>query len=151
MPYVMVPVPEARVEEVMQFIVRARAVASVQPWDRESISALFNEVDEPSRSLLAFVARASVDGGELGDAEAARKIQLTVREILGIRNELNALAKEASRPELITLRSITEQLPNGRLTDKRVLQMIPEVADFVRDAERAELLDAASPPGRASE
>jgi len=151
MPYVMVPVPEEHVEEVMQFILRARASASIQPWDRESIFTLFDDVDEPSRSLLAFVARASVDGGELVDAEAARKIQLTVREILAIRSELNRLAKEVSRPPLITLRSITEQLPNGRLTDKRVLQMAPEVADFVREAEQAELLDAAPPLGRANE
>ena len=59
MPYVMMPVPEEHVEEVMQFILRAIARASIQPWDAESITKLYGEVDEASRSLLAFVARAS--------------------------------------------------------------------------------------------
>jgi hypothetical protein len=144
-------VPEEHVEEVMQFILRARAQASIEPWDRASITTVFEEVDEASRSLLAFVARASVDGGELADGDAARKIQLTVREIVGIRDELNSLAKAANRPNLITTRTIQEQLPNGRVTDKRVLQMAAEVAEFVRDAEQAELLDVTHPLGRATE
>lgn len=151
MPYVMVPVPEEHVEEVMQFILRARAQASIQPWDHESITQFFKEVDEASRSLLAFVSRASVDGGDLADAEAARKIQLTVREILAIRNELDAQVKQANRPSLITVRTVSERLPNGRMTEKRVLQMDPEIAELVRAAEREESLDAAHPLGSADE
>ena len=70
MPYVMIPVPEEHVEEVMQYVLRAVARAAIQPWDTESIGAIFSEVDEATRSLLAFVARASADGGELESADA---------------------------------------------------------------------------------
>jgi hypothetical protein len=151
MPYVMMPVPEEFVEEVMQFILRAIARASIQPWDAESITKVFGEVDEASRSLLAFVARTPVEDGELDAADAARKIQLTVREALGIMNELNTLTRDTDRPNLINARNVTERLPNGRVKDKRVLQMDPEVAEFVRAAEQAELLGAPHPLGGATE
>jgi len=145
MPYVMLPVPEEHVEEVMQFILRAIARASIEPWDADSITKVFGEVDEASRSLLAFVARASLEGVDLADVEAARKIQMTPRETAGIMNELRALTGEANRPNLINARTVTERLPNGRVTDKRVLQMDPEVAELVRVAEQAELLGAPHP------
>jgi hypothetical protein len=151
MRYVMVPVPEDFVEEVMQFILRAIARASIQPWDTESATEIFGEVDEATRSLLAFVARAAVDGGELDAADAARKIQLTVREAAGIMNELNTLARDANRPILINSRMVTERLPNGRTSEKRVLSMEPDVADLVRAAEQAELRDAEHPLGGAAE
>jgi hypothetical protein len=150
MPYVMMPVPEEHVEAVMQFVLRAIARASVLPWDAESITDVFVEVDEASRSLLAFVARASVDDGELADADAARRLQLTVREVVGIMNEVNALARDANRPPLINARVVSERLANGRTKDKRVFQIDMDVAEFVRAAEKAELSHAPDPLGQAS-
>ena len=148
MPYVMVPVPEEHVEEVMQFILRALARAAIQPWDAESVTQLFGEVDEATRSLLAFVARACTEGGELDAADAARKLQLTVRETTGIMTELNGLTRVTDRPILINARVVTERLPNGRTIDKRMLLMDPDVAQLVTAAERAELLGE---PNRLSE
>jgi hypothetical protein len=151
MPYVMVPVPEEHVEDVMQFILRAIARASIEPWDEDSIGRVFLEVDEAARSLLAFVARAAADGSDLDAAEAARKIQLTVRESLGIMNELNVISRDENRPVLITVRMVADRLPNGRVTEKRVLNMEPEVAELVRAAEQAELRDAVDPLGGAAQ
>ena len=151
MPYVMMPVPEEHVEAVMQFVLRALARASIQPWDAESVAQTFEEVDESTRSLLAFVARASVDGGELVDVDAARKLQITVREVAGIMNDLVALTREADRPNLINSRTFAEKLPNGRSKNKRVFQMDPEIAEFVRAAEQAELRDATDLPGGVAE
>ena len=145
MPYVNVPVPEDLVEEVMQFILRAVARASVQVWDAEAVTEVFHEVDEASRSLLAFVARASTEGGELDAAEAARKLQLTVRETAAIMNELNTLSRDANRPVLLNARIVTERHPNGRTTDKRMLQMDADVAELVRAAEQAELQNVPHP------
>jgi hypothetical protein len=139
MPYVMMPVPEEHVEEVMQFILRALARAAVDPWDADSITKMYAEIDEATRSLLAFVARASFEGVELDTAEAARKIQMTPREVAGIMNELASMTRDADRPPLLSGRNVSERLPNGRITEKRVLQMEPEVADFVRAAEQEEL------------
>lgn len=147
MPYVMMPVPEEHVEEVMQFVLRAMAKASIVAWDSESISKVFDDVDEASRSLLSFVARAALEGDDLGESDAARKIQLTVRETAGIMTELNARTKELNRPNLIGRATLTERLPNGRMTDKRVLQMEPEVAGLVRAAEQTELLSVPHPLG----
>ncbi len=42
-------------------------------------------------------------------------------------------------PASITIRTVTERLPNGRTTEKRVLHMDPEVSELVRAAEQAEL------------
>jgi hypothetical protein len=150
MPYVMMPVPEEHVEEVMQFVLRAIARAAIQPWDAESIGEIFHGVDEASRSLLAFVARASAEGSELDAAEAARKLQLTTREATGIANELSQMTREAERPSLITVRVVAERLPNGRTMDKRTLQMDADVADLIKAAERAELADAENPLGGAA-
>ncbi len=141
MPYVMMPVPEEHVEAVMQFILRAIARASVEPWDSESINNVFAEVDEASKSLLAFVARAAVEEGELLDQDAARRLQLTVREAVGIMNEVNALARDANRPSLINARITSERLPNGRTKDKRVFLMDLDIAEFVKEAEKADLRD----------
>ena len=147
MPYVMVPVPEEHVADVMQFILREVARASLEPWDEESLSALFHEVDEESRSLLAYAARATVGGKELSEADAADLMQLRQREMAGIMRELNERAAKANRPSLVSARTVTETLPNGRTVEKRVLWMSDELAPLVRDAERAELADVPSPLG----
>jgi hypothetical protein len=151
MPYVMMPVPEEHVEAVMNFILRAIARASIEPWDAESVNKIFAEVDEASRSLLAFVARDSVEGSELDAAEEARKVQLTVREVVGIMNELNTVTRESNRPNLLNSRMVSERMANGRTKERRVLQMDAEIAEFVRAAERAELQSAADPLGGAGE
>jgi hypothetical protein len=142
MPYVMVPVPEEHVEDVMQFILRAIARASILPWDEDSVTATYDEVDETTRSLLAFVARAEAEGKELDTQAAARQIQMTHREVNGILNELQTLVRDANRPPLIATRVASERLPNGRVTEKRVLTMEPDVADLIRVVERAELAHA---------
>jgi hypothetical protein len=145
MPYVMVPVPEEHVEDVMQFILREMAKASLVPWDDESISALFHEVDEASRSLLAYAARATMSGKEISDVQAADLMQIRQREVTGITRDLNERATSANRPALVSVRTVTETLPNGRTTEKRVLAMSEDVAALVRDAEREELADAPAP------
>lgn len=142
MPYVMVPVPEEHVEAVMQFVLRAITRASLEPWDPESIAEVYLELDEVSRSLLAFVARAAADGRELDVLEGARQIQMTPREVTGILNELNALTRESNRPPLLTARTVQDRLPNGRLSERRMLTIEPEVADLVQGAERDELAEA---------
>ena len=144
MPYVNVPVPEEHVEEVMQFVLRAMTRASQEPWDDESIGKLFDEVDELSKALLAFVARAVSTGKDLSQNDAANMIQLSGREVVGIQRELNELARDAGRPPLVTQRTLTEALPNGRTTEKRTFSMEAEVALLVQAAEQRERLQDAA-------
>ena len=147
MPYVMVPVPEEHVQDVMQFVLREMAKASLEPWDEESLSALFHDVDEEGRSMLAYAARATMSGKEISEADAADLMQLRQREMVGIMRDLNERAGKANRPPLVTARIVTETLPNGRTTEKRVLWMSDELAPLVHEAERAELADVPQPLG----
>jgi hypothetical protein len=141
----MVPVPDEHVEAVMQFILRSIAQASIEDWDASSLTDLWNEVDEATRSLLSFTARAAAAGEELDSTDAARQMQLTPREALAIVNELIILSRNANRPSLVVPRATVERRANGRTVERRVFSMTPEVADLVREVERAELHDATLP------
>lgn len=139
MPYVMVPVPEEHVEEVMQFMLRAMAKANQEDWDAEGLTTLFAEVDELSKTLLSVVARSTLKGDDIFENDAARAVQLSQRETLAIIRELNELAREENRPSLLTRKLTTEVLPNGRTQDRWAITMEPEIAPLVADAERADL------------
>ena len=147
MPYVMVPVPEEHVQDVMQFVLREVAKASLEPWDEESVSKLFHEVDEESRSLLAYVARAVTGAKELSEAQAADLLQLRQREVAGLLRDLNERAAQANRPSPVSTRTVTETLPNGRTSERRVLWMSEELAPLINSAERAELAGVPKPVG----
>jgi hypothetical protein len=151
MPYVMMPVPEEHVEDVMQYILRAIARASIEPWDEASLIEVYGEVDEVTRSLLAFVARAAMEGRELPDTEAAKLIQLNTREVTGLLNELATLTRNRDRPTLIGSRTVQERLANGRTTERRVLQMDLDIAELIVAAERAELSGAKHPVAGSAE
>ena len=96
--WVSVPVPEEHVQEVMEFVIRTIARASIEDWDDETIEALFARVDEASRSLLSVVARAATTGKELTEQQAADFIELTVRETFGIVREINDAARSGAGP-----------------------------------------------------
>lgn len=146
MPYVMVPVPEEHVEEVMQFMLRSMTRAAQEEWDQEHVTRIFGEVDELSKTLLAHVARATVEGREVFESDAAAAVQLSPREAAGIVRELNELAREENRPAMIFRRPTTEVLPNGRTIEKVAIVVEEEVAPLVIEAEKVDL--AANPlPG----
>jgi hypothetical protein len=151
MPYVMMPVPEEHVEAVMDFVLRAIARSSIVPWDADSIGELFAEVDEASRSVLAFVARAVLADKDLSEQELATQMQMSAREVAGLSNELIARSRADNRPNLVSSRGITERLPNGRTRDARIYLMEPEIADLVRAAEKADLHESMNPLGEAAE
>jgi hypothetical protein len=143
--YVMVPVPEEHVEDVMQYVLRERERASLEPWDSESIGRLFKDVDEPTRSLLSVVARATSAGKELTERDAGDLVELSARDVSAIEHHLKEQAREAGREPLITVAIVGEARPSGRTQRKRVLTMDEEVATFVRDAERVELMSGPHP------
>jgi hypothetical protein len=134
MPFAMVPVPEEHVLAVMQFITRTVARTSGQPWDRESIAEVWNDVDEPCRAMLVHLARVSLAGGQLDAEEVARRIGASIRETAAIVNELNSFARDAYRPNLITAPVTAEQLPDGTFGEKRIFRMTVEIADLVQEA-----------------
>ena len=139
MGYVMVPVPEEHVEEIMRAILRFQAQARTDPWDETSIKEMFVKSDEAAKAVMAVVSRGVLSSGKIADQEAADAIEITNREVLGIVRELNEAANELARPAIIHSRMETDVLPNGRMIERRVLSMPPELAVHIRDAERNEL------------
>jgi hypothetical protein len=147
MPYVMVPVPEEHVQDVMQFVVRLISEASIEPWNEEGIAQLFEEIDEPARALLSTVAKGVIGGKPLNEADAAAVIGMTWREVAGMMRELNDAAAAGAHPPLLSRRSLNATLPNGRTREVRALAMDEEVARLVHAADRAQLLAEDHPLG----
>jgi transcription initiation factor IIE alpha subunit len=146
MEYVMVPVPEEHVVEVMQHVARLVARASVVPWDDDGVAALFDEVDEASRSLLSLVARTAVAGKELSDEDAAQRLELNVREVRGIVRDVNDTAQRTKREPLLALREATVVLRNGRSVPRRMFAMVEPIARAIRAHERSLLERESGPP-----
>lgn len=139
MPYVMMPVPEEHVEEAMAAVLRIVARGRLVEWDAASINALFETLDESTKALLGTVARAVGAGKQIPQRAAADMIQLTERELLGITRELTERCSEESHPGILMNVSANETLPNGRVRETRVFTMPDDVAEWIREAEKADL------------
>lgn len=147
MSFVMVPVPEDRVADVMQYVVRLMAQAAMEEWDGESVSELFASIDEPSRALLSAVAVSVLDGDPPSLENVAAQIEMSVRETMGILREVNELARDDSHPPVLVPRSAKETLPNGRERTVRQVFMDNDVAQMIYECDRALLLAEGDPLG----
>ena len=139
MDYVMVPVPQEYVVDVMLHISRLVARASVVPWTDEGVAELFDEVDEASRSVLSLVARATTAEKELSDEDAADSLELKVREVRTIVRDINEAATRTKHEPMLSLRDTTVILRNGRSVPKRLFAMTEVVAKAIRAHERSSL------------
>jgi hypothetical protein len=143
MSYVMVPVPEEYVMEVLQYMMRLVFRASVVEWDDEAVEDYFGRADELSRATLSLVARAALAGKTLTQQQAADFLQLNVRETTAIVREINEAVAQEKRSPLLALTASSEVLPNGRTRDVVALTMLLPHARMVRAAEAA--VDAREP------
>ena len=139
MEFVMVPVPEDHVVDVMQYVARLVARASIRPWEREDVERFFAESDEASRSLLSAVARVAVADKDITEEQVAEQLELNVREIRAIMREINDRSRDADHDGLLAVRETTVSLPNGRNAPRRLLTIAEPLARMVRAAERAEM------------
>jgi len=136
MPYVMVPVPEEHVVDVMQYVAKLAARASREPWDQDAVETYFLDADEGVRSLLSLAARTSLAGKEISVREAMRALELKMRDLGQIIGPIGEAAKEENRLPLIELQSGEQVAPGGRTRSVRNVVMDREVAEMVRSAER---------------
>ena len=150
MPYIMVPVPEEHVAEIMEHVVRLAARANLQEWDDEAVTETFLAVDEASRSVLSAVARRTIAGSPVSDETVATQLELGRREILGVVREINLRAARSKRPQLMIVRELSEPTPDGRTSERRVLSMSIEIAEMIRRAEEMERTLAPHPLQRGS-
>jgi hypothetical protein len=139
MEYVMVPVPDEFVVDVMQYVARLVARASVVPWTKESVELYFDELEEINRALLSVVSRAIVAGKDMSEEDAAESLELSTREIRGLVREINEGAQRNKSEPLVVLREATVQLRNGRTVQRRLFAMNESVARMIRAYERASL------------
>jgi hypothetical protein len=151
MDYVMVPVPEEHVVDVMMHIARLVARASVVPWTDDAVTELFDDVDEACRSVLSLVARATMAEKDVSDEEAATTLELNVREVRAITTDINAAAQQGKREPLVGLRDTSVVLRNGRTVQKRLFTMSEPVAKAIRAHERASLGPEHGAPTSSSE
>jgi hypothetical protein len=151
MEYVMVPVPEEHVVDVMTYIARLVTRASVVPWTDEAITELFDEVDEASRSLISLVARRTTAAKDLSDEDAAASLELNVREVRAIMRDVNEVAQRDKREPILALRDTSVVLRNGRTMQKKMFVMAEPVARTVRAHERASLGEERSAPAATAE
>lgn len=151
MDYVMVPVPEEHVVDVMLHIARLVARASVVPWTDEAVTELFDEVDEASRSVLSLVARATTAEKDVSDEDAADSLELNVREVRAIVRDINEVAQRGKREPLVALRETSVMLRNGRTVQKRLFTMAEAVARTIRAHERASVNANDTPPTGSTE
>ena len=137
----MVPVPEDLAEQVMKFLEykgRVRPPARDQPTAtpvdaaEAPMSRIFRGLDPGSRALLAVVSRAAVNEEKVTVAEAARRIGLSEREVLGTVLEMNHLITEQGGPPFAVLTEDAPELSSDLpLWDQRYFVTRSEIADPV--------------------
>ena len=91
--------PEEHVEEVMQFILRAMARASVQPWDLESISQLSEGVRRSSAARSSRTCHGPPSAEkDLAELDVATMCSFGVRETIAImRSSTSRLARRIAQ------------------------------------------------------
>jgi hypothetical protein len=128
MPFVMVPVPEEYVTDVMQLVVDMTRGAprqdGAQP-DGPTIEKFFLDADEASRSLLSAIARGVLGGAAVTDDYAAGVLQCEIQDTVAIIEQINATSERAGMPALITRQN-------------HLLSMPADVARTIRAAEDEE-------------
>jgi hypothetical protein len=141
MPYVMVPVPEEHVLEVMGVVMRLAARRShdepPKAWDQEAVTEFFAKANEPTRGLLSFLAHPKRAGQEVIPPDIARALELEASEVSGLMGPLNREFRKANRVPLFESRVGIETSPGGRTLKRRRLKMDGENARMVRAAEQA--------------
>lgn len=139
MGFVMVPVPEEHVLEVMAHVARlvARQPAGEWPakqWDQDELDRLIADCNDRTRDLLSFLAHRSRAGKEITPREIATALELERSDVPGILGPLNRQFRKANRAPLFESRLRTVTSPEGRPEKRRSLMMSKETARMVRAA-----------------
>ena len=142
MPYVMVPVPEEHVLEVMAIVLRLAARQShdepPKGWDQQAVTEFFGKANEPTRGLLSFLAHPEA-GREGVHPSRHRARRSSSRRARSRASWGRSIASSAGRTGCRCSRAgcIPETSPSGRTLKRRRLMMSEENARMVRAAEQA--------------
>ena len=137
MPYVMVPVPEEHVVDVMQHVTRLVARASRLPWDQDAVEQTFLKADEGAPlAALPGVPCGRSPTRSSRPIDAMHALELKMRDLAGILGPIDEAAKADNRPPLVEMRMGERSAPGGRTRSVRILVMDAAAAEMVRAAER---------------
>jgi hypothetical protein len=147
MPYVMVPVPEEYVTQVMQLVIdmtKGTTETDSQQWGEAAAEKFLADADDATRSLVSLLAKSALDGRDVTDQNAADFLQLSMRDTVALIRQVNGRAADAGLPALVELTTATTPIASGQAREVRVLSLREDVARFVqerggsaaRDAER---------------
>ena len=105
--YVMVPVPEALVHDVVQLIhklnLQGGVAGTLKAWDEAAVEQYFLAADEDIRSLLSVVARATLAGKSVTDQVAADFMQLGYRETFEVLRRMRESLSSTRSAQLIEI------------------------------------------------
>jgi hypothetical protein len=151
--FVMVPVPEEHVLEVMAFVTRLAeqpAPAGAVPareWDQEQVDRLVADANDRTRALLGFIAHRSRAGKEVPPREIAAGLGLERSDIPGILGPMNRQFRRVNLAPLFDSRVRTVTNAEGRPEKRRTIVIPKERARMVRTALAA---SARTPVGAAT-
>lgn len=134
MPYVMVPVPEEYVQDVMRYVLKRIQEEELEDWDEESMRRFFGESDEITRAILSYVAQPDHDG-RVRQEDVARSLELPGYVPRMIRDLKLRSRQEYGRISPIRQEKEYGSRPGGRPVP--LLVMDDDVAALVRKAEQA--------------
>ena len=140
MPYVMVPVPEEHVREVMATVLRLAARHShdepPKGWDQQAVTEFFGRANEPTRGLLSYLAHPKRAGGSHTSRHRGGARARDERG-LGPAGAARSRVPETQPRALFESRVHPETSPSGRTLRRRRLMMREENARMVRAADQA--------------
>jgi hypothetical protein len=138
--WVMVPVPEEYELPVLERVLVLGMAASGKPaWSRELLARHLQALDPDARALAYAVAQGVVAGQPLEDAVLAQRLDTSVREVLGLAQEVNDVTVEPFPGVILSIKY--ERGEGDGAGYRRLLAMNPLVA-----AALCEGADAQTPP-----
>jgi len=103
--WVMVPVPEEFSARVLERVLFHGIAASGPQWTKDLLEEHLGALDADARDLAIAVARAVKAGQPLTDAELAAELGMSVRELLGLAQEVNDVTVDPFPGAIVTIQS----------------------------------------------
>ena len=134
MAFVLVPVPEEHVLDVMRYVLRrspAPDLGDREPWDEDSIRRLMNAAAPASRELLRYVARSARRGFQVTFQEALDALETDPVGLFQSAQQLMEQCKTAGRQDLLGLHEVQEPADGGGTVVRRFYVIDKAVAELV--------------------
>lgn len=138
--YVMVPIPERYVGEVMGHLMIMGVQEQTDPWESTEVHEFFDRCGDLEKALLAYVARRVLAGQEVEATQVTDFLRLTEDQLEATVGELNQLAMARRRPVVVFLVDGPKD-SEGAVSGPRTLRMSETVAG---DIDAADAMDRES-------